>query len=132
MKELENLKELYLDEIKKINKKGDLTPADSEAACKALDAIKKIDEICGEMSPEMEYSQRMYPNRMSRMPEMSYGYSDRRGRNMHNGQYISRNDYSTHDDVYYALDKLESMRMEAPDERTRRAIDLAIDELHRR
>ena len=36
MKELENLKEMYLDEIKKINKKGELTPADGEAAKKAL------------------------------------------------------------------------------------------------
>ena len=143
MKELENLRELYLDEIKKINKKGDLTPADSEAACKALEAIKKIDELCGEMSGQ-EYSQKGYsqhdfnPNRMPEMSNMypygfpyyNDGYSERRGRNQRNGQYISRNGYSRHDDtVNSMIGRLESMRMEAPDEMTRRAIDRCIEKL---
>ena len=46
MKELEMLKEMYLDEIKKIHKKGELTPADGEAVSKALDALMKIDRLC--------------------------------------------------------------------------------------
>ena len=84
MKALENLKELYLEEIKKINKKGELTPVDSEAAKKALEAIKDIDEICcnSDYEDEMDegHSERMYLRRypMSRrMPDMmhiGYGY----------------------------------------------------------
>lgn len=76
MKELENLKELYLDEIKKINKKGELNPADAEAAKKALEAIEKINEICEE-SDEMEegYSKRYsYSGYSRRNPSMSYHY----------------------------------------------------------
>lgn len=74
MKELENLKELYVDEIKKINKKGELTPADSEAAKKALEAIEMIDMLCeSEMDKDAGYSERMYP-RYSR----NNGYSERR------------------------------------------------------
>ena len=75
MKELENLKELYVDEIKKINKKGELTPTDSEAAKKALEAIKMIDMLCeDEIVKEPGYSERMYP----RYSRNDGGYSERR------------------------------------------------------
>lgn len=82
MEELERLKEMYLEEIKKITKNGELSPVVNEAANKSLDAIKKIDEICCKYEEESEegYSQRMYPRRypMSRrMPDMmhvGYGY----------------------------------------------------------
>lgn len=69
MKELDNLKELYLDEIKNIYKKGTLTPADSEAANKALDSLEKIRSLC-EKEEAKQYSEAMYRNR-SMMPEMS-------------------------------------------------------------
>lgn len=142
MKELENLKELYLDEIKKINKKGELTPADGEAACKALDAIEKIDKIC-ESCGEMEhgYSERMYPRYSQRgMPELySEGYpmthypyyddgrySERRGRSSMTGRYISRHSGSTVDNM---IGKLESMKSEAPNHETMMAIDNVISKL---
>lgn len=147
MKELENLKELYLDEIKKINKKGELTPADGEAAKKALEAIEKINEICGSYD-EMEngyserYSQRMYPRRYmndrprSMMPDVrpydynygydNGGYSERRGRSSTTGRYISRNHEGT---VDHMIHKLEDMRMDAPDNETRMAIDNVISRL---
>lgn len=124
MKELENLKELYLDEIKAINKKGELTPTDAEAAKKALEAIEKINKLCGDEEYEDEgYSERMYPrysmNRSYRsmMPEMRpyddhMGYSERRGRSATTGRYISRhagsdNDSMVIDDI---IAKLENMK----------------------
>lgn len=122
MKELEQLKELYLEEIKKISKKGELTPADAEAAKKALEAIEKIDKICCDEADYMEgeYSERMYPRRS--MPEMY----QRRGRSSTTGRYISRNNGSTID---HMIHKLEDMRMDAPDSETRMAISRAINEL---
>lgn len=155
MKELENLKELYLDEIKRINKKGELTPTDGEAACKALDAIEKIDKIC-ESCGEMEngYSERMHPKysmtgRYSQrgMPELyherDYGYSEgypmmqhpyyddgryseRRGRSAMTGRYISRHGGSTVDGM---IGKLESMKADAPNHETMMAIDNVISKL---
>ena len=161
MKELENLKELYLEEIKKINKKGELTPVDAEAAKKALEAIEKINEICESYNDDEGYSERRYPMRSmnrnnrsydngrysegmrympnhymyrdSMMPEMNDGYyndwntrSDRRGRSSTTGRYISRNHETT---VDHMIQKLEKMKMDAPSDATRMAIDRAIDEL---
>ena len=168
LKALEDLKELYMEEIKKINKKGDLTPVDSEAACKALEAIKKIDEICcnSDYEDEMDegHSERMYPRRypMSRrMPDMmhiGYGYdrsydrsydkgysdgynrshdrgysdgytdsySERRGRSMTTGRYISRHAAPEVDGMIH---KLEGMRVEAPNSEIRMAIDNMIEKL---
>lgn len=150
LKALEDLKELYMEEIKKINKKGDLTPVDSEAACKALEAIKKIDEICCNYDDMDEgHSERMYPRHypMSRrLPDMmhfGYGYNDnrsytdrpyyddysyRRGRNMNNGRYISRHAAPEVDGMIH---KLEDMRYEAPNEDIRMAIDSMIDKLEK-
>ena len=119
MKELENLKELYLDEIRKITKKGELTPADAEAAKKALEAIEKIDKICcDEDSDYMEAGRSMRHS----MPEMY----QRRGRSSTTGRYISRSNEATVDRMIH---KLEDMRMDAPDSETRMAISRAINEL---
>ena len=150
MKELENLKELYLEEIKKINKKGELTPVDAESAKKALEAIKSIDEICcnwdepmNEGYSERGYSMRHYPmsRRMPDMMHFGYGYdrdysdryysdgprySDRRGRSPMTGRYISRHAAPEVDGMIH---KLESMRMDAPDEDIRMAIDKMSEKL---
>ena len=136
MKELENLKELYLEEIKKINKKGELTPADAEAAKKALEAIEKINEICCDYEDEEGYSERMYPRHypmrsMNRdrmpMPDMMYdrGYSERRGRDSM-GRYTSR---SRGESVEHMIHKLEDLKMDAPDNHMRMAIDDMISKL---
>ena len=90
MKELENLKELYLEEIKKINKKGELTPVDAEAAKKALEAIEKIDEICCDEEKDMGYSETGYSNRRS-YGRMNGYYND--GRSYGNGQYMVEGRY---------------------------------------
>ena len=129
MKELENLKELYLDEIKAINKKGELTPTDAEAAKKALEAIEKIDKICCDYEEEEGYSERMYPRRSmnrsyndrsyrdrSMMPEMrpyDYDdYSERRGRSSTTGRYISRHGSPDYDNevIDNIIMKLENMK----------------------
>lgn len=124
MKELENLKELYLDEIKAINKKGELTPTDAEAAKKALEAIEKINKLCCDEEYEDEgYSERMYPrysmNRSYRsmMPEMRpyddhMSYSERRGRSATTGRYISRHAGNGNDDMVIddIIAKLENMK----------------------
>ena len=143
MKELENLKELYLDEIKKINKKGELTPADSEAAKKALEAIEKIETLC---DGESGYSERMYP-RYSRnemhystmMPDPMHYSSYEGDRSMARGRdslgrYTSRNsgmsrNYSRHSTASHMIQQLEDMLMETTDERKRMVIQNCIDEL---
>lgn len=134
MRELENLKELYLDEIRKINKKGELTPADAEAAKKALEAIEKIDDICcDEDDMHEEYSERYseYMPYRRRMPDMypkrySERYSERRGRSATTGRYISRRDGSSVDKM---IRKLEMMKNDAPDSETMMAIDNVISKL---
>ena len=126
MRELENLKELYLDEIRKINKKGELTPADAEAAKKALEAIEKIDDICcDEDDMHDEYSERYseYMPYRRRMPDM---YPKRRGRSATTGRYISRHDGSSVDKM---IRKLEMMKYDAPDSETMTAIDNVISKL---
>lgn len=158
-KALEHLKELYVDGVKKLGKTGELTPAEGEAGYKALEALEIIDRLCKE-EEEKEYSQRMgysqgfsngpvyyssspdysqngmsmnggVSNRPYMMPEMGYmpnGYSERRGRSATTGRYVSRHG----DPVEHMIDKLEDMRMEAPDEMTRKAIDRCIDKLETR
>lgn len=134
MRELENLKELYLDEIRKINKKGELTPADAEAAKKALEAIEKIYDICcDEDDMRDEYSERYseYMPYRRRMPDMyqkrySERYSERRGRSATTGRYISRHDGSSVDKM---IRKLEMMKNDAPDSETMMAIDNVISKL---
>lgn len=126
MKELENLKEMYLDEIKKITKKGELTPTDAEAAKKALEAITMIDDICE--VDEGEWSERSYRNmsyRHNMMPDMNGSY--RRGRSMTTGRYVSRRN-ATADMM---IGKLEDLLRDAPDMETREAIECALDKLEK-
>lgn len=137
MKALYDLKELYFKELEKIARKGDLTPVDAEAAKIALEGIEKIEEVCEMYEEEEEYSEAMYPRRSMRrsyargprsygMPEMSRGYSERRGRSNATGRYISRNNEST---VDHMISSLEDMKSQAPDNDTRIAIDNLINKL---
>lgn len=151
MKELENLKELYLDEIKKINKKGELTPTDAEAANKAIEAIKKIEEICAGCEDMEGYSERYYRSdrgysQRGRMPEMYRGrgvsYSDGpmyrdRYSERYSEAYPMMNDhypYYRHNghnglEVENMIHKLEAMKPDAPDHDTKMAIDNVIRKL---
>lgn len=146
MKELDNLKELYLDEIRKINKKGELTPADGETAKKALEALEAIDKLCCGEDAEMErgYSEGMrrgYSDGMraygysgsTMMPEMmrhndySYdhnGYSGYRGQSRDSMGRYSRDAMPDH-----MISTLEGMLQSAPSERHREAINECIYKL---
>ena len=101
------LKEMYAEEIKKIIKKGELTPNDSEAACKAMKGFHEANELIREV-------------------EDTELYSERRGRNSL-GQYTSRS--YTVDDM---VTKLRSMRESAPDEESYHMIGRTIDTLNER
>lgn len=146
MKALEDLKELIESEIKKINKKGDLTTAELESVYYAVDVIKDIDEIMGKSGSSMDgysgYMSRRYAPYMYAdghdMDGNSYGYHDgvsyRRGRDARTGRYVSRDGrsygrYSRDEARDRMFEKLESMRDSAMDERTRQAIDRCMDEI---
>lgn len=152
MRELENLKELYLEEIRKINKKGELNPTDGESAKRALEALEKINDICDkECKDEMDkgYSEgmsRAYSDGISRgysdginaryygghsmMPEMmrhdgySYDYSGYRGQSRDSMGRFSRDDAAEH-----MIHSLEDMLRTAPSERHREAINDCIRKL---
>lgn len=145
MKALEDLKELIESEIKKINKKGDLTTAELESVYYAVDVIKDIDEIMGKSGGSMEgysgyaprrYSPYMYADGHD-MDGNSYGYHDgvsyRRGRDARTGRYVSRDghsyNYSRDEARDRMFEKLERMKADATDERTRQAIDRCMDEI---
>ena len=114
MRALHELKNLILDEIDKVTQKGDITPNELESMNYAADIIKDIDHIMGE---DEGHSERGY---------VSYDNSYRRGRDARTGRYVSRD--SSYDEM---MSKLDRMRSNAPDERTRRMVDKWMDEAER-
>lgn len=140
MRELENLREMYLAEIRKINKKGELTPQDSDAAKHALEALAKIDELCEKEECDKGYSEgfrRAYSegmnkgysegryNMMPTMPDMySYNYSGYRGQSRDSMGRYSRSDTAEH-----MIRTLEGMLDEAPSDRHRDVITECIQKL---
>ena len=56
-KTLENTKEVIKDELKKLIKKGELTPAEMDTVFKAVDSIKDICEMCHEDPEGNHYSE---------------------------------------------------------------------------
>lgn len=139
MKELENLKDLYLEEIRSINKKGELTPSEAEAAMKALEGIKLIDYICGD-NGEDGYSEGY---RRSYSRDYRDGYSngmtprysmDYRMPEMHTMRHMTDYDpysyrYSRDSAAHEMIDRLEEMKHDTMDERKRRVIENAISDL---
>lgn len=89
-KTLDNLKEMLEEELKKISKKGDLSPTDLEHIEKAvciIDKIKKIED--GGYSEGMSYG-RMYYDNDTTYPGFIDEASYRRGRSPMTGRYVSR------------------------------------------
>lgn len=70
MKALEDLKEILEDELKKITKKGDITPTELENAYKATDILKDIETI-----KAMEKQSKEDDQYSQRQGERSYNYS---------------------------------------------------------
>ena len=117
MKELEKLKDLFMDEITTITKKGTLTPADGEAAKIALEALNLYNCICCESEdPQKEMSMLRRGASMMIDPYGNHvpydGYSERRGRDSM-GRYTSRRHGETIDGM---ISKLEGMKRELENE----------------
>lgn len=113
MKALKDMKEIIEDEIKKIAKKGDISPQELDSVYKAVDVLKDIDDLCRNeemgMSYDGEYSNEGYSRNYSREGEysnrmykpMSYdgsiwnkSYDGRAGRDADNdGRYSERGGY---------------------------------------
>ena len=75
MKALENLKELLEDQIKKVTKKGDITPNELDSMYKAVDIIKDISTINAMEKAEKEEEEYTKNGEYSRRSGgSSYGY----------------------------------------------------------
>ena len=139
MHKLEYFKEFIEDELDKIRKKGDLTPAELENADKAVDILKDIFVIEGmkiyEESPE-SYGEDSYGagnyrngyramNYSRMMPDMRYGnYYDNYGGaygESYNGQYGARrrNSRGRYMDGYSARNNRRYGSDEAKDKMTK-------------
>jgi hypothetical protein len=99
--------ERFKGELKELNKKTALTPADLDSYEKALKIIEKA--YCCHKCEEEEEEEQKWMNQNE--------YSERRGRAA-NGRYVSR-----------MINQLEDMREEAPDYHTRKTLDRAITHL---
>lgn len=76
MKSLEDLKEMLEDELKKITKKGDISPTELENAYKAVDILKDIETIKAMKEQEEEKGQEGQSQRgRGRMYSMEGDYS---------------------------------------------------------
>lgn len=123
-KTLENTKEAIKEELKKLNKKGDLTPAEMDTVFKAVDTIKDICEMCGEDLDGHVYSMGY--------SEYGYGntYSHGASRSPVTGRYISHsmpmNHYSGHSITDRMVACLEPMYDQAQSEHERQKINEAI------
>ena len=132
-KELNRLKEMLEDELGKITKKGDITPAELENATKAVCLIEKIRELEGSMDNEHSEG---YSN--ARYPRMHYGgdfdeYSGyNHSRSPHTGRYVVRGsygDYSGHSINDRMVAKLEEMYDEAKTDHERETVETWIRRL---
>lgn len=98
-KELNDLSELAAKELKKINGKPDMTPADLKAATDVMCLLEKIEKIQnGDMEDGFSNDYRSYDR----------GGSYRRMRNPMNGRYMDYgySGHSVHDRMIAALEDL--------------------------
>ena len=103
MKELEHLKNMLCDEVRKINAQGELNPTTLGIADTVVDIIKDIMEI-SEKEEHMGYND-----------ESSYrvGYNTRPSYNHYNNSYGYDNGYSRHTATDQMINKLEMMMQDA-------------------
>lgn len=155
MRALTDLKEMLEDDVKKITKKGDISPEELSNVYKAIDIIKDIETIKA-MREHGDYSQEggsygSYGNSYRR-PYYSYDGNSmddgismgnsmagnsmnsyaRRGRDGDgDGRYSERGSYgySRHENKEQMIQKLEQMMQTAQNEEQRKAIRRCIEEL---
>lgn len=128
MKELEHLKNMLCDEVRKINAQGELNPTTLGIADTVVDIIKDIMEI-SEKEEHMGYND-----------ESSYrvGYNTRPSYNYYNNSYDSYNrrdnsygydnGYSRHTATDQMINKLEMMMQDASS-KDKATIQRCIEEL---
>lgn len=130
MKELEHLKNMLCDEVRKINAQGELNPTTLEIADTVVDIIKDIMEISekeGRMGYNDEGSYRGNYNYNTRPPYNYYdnGYDSY---NHRNNSYGYDNGYSRHTATDQMIDKLEMMMQDASS-KDKATIQRCIEEL---
>ena len=130
-KTLENTKDVIKDELKKLMKKGELTPAEMDTVFKAVDTIKDICEMCHEDPEGNEYSAGYYSTNPNRSPvtgryinSPSYGtYGEGP---MHGNVRMSYGNYSGHSLIDRMVACLEPMYDQAQTDWERQKVSEAI------
>lgn len=141
MRALEDLTEMLEDDVKKVIKKGDISPDELSNVYKAVDIIKDVETIkamrgqgYSQAGSYNSYNRGSYDNSYDGSYDGSYG---RRGRDGDgDGRYSEQNsmrysggNYSRHDERTQMIQKLETMMQNAQTEEQRRAIKKCIDEM---
>ena len=142
MRALTELKEMLEDDVKKITKKGDISPDELNNVYKAIDIIKDIETIKAmrDSGYSQEGSYGSYNNMSNGRSYNSYDGSynsynsyARRGRDGDGDGRYSENrgsyEYSRHENREQMIQKLEMMMQNAQNEEQRKAIKRCIDEL---
>lgn len=121
-RELDDLKELLQNELKKINKKGDLTPSELDSATKVVCLLEMIEKYKARY--ESEEGSDGYS--MRRPPMYPYdGYSRKSGMSR-GGHYTG---YNRHGDHEAYTEMLEGLLGEAQTDAERRTLMDFIDRL---
>lgn len=148
-KQLYELREMLMDELKSITSKGELTAGSLETVDKLTHSIKSIDTICameeaGEYSYDgMSYARGRGRNRDSRGRYSSEGggsYGQGGGSYRQGGNQSNRGGYSSRqymrngggysgDDKKELIEELRDLMNEASDSRSKMAIQSAIEEM---
>lgn len=114
---LMDLNDMVDEELKKIIKKGDLTPTELEVAMKAVCLMEKIQSLSA-----MDYSEGYTEGYSMRGYYDEPGMSMARGRSPVTGRYISRG-YSGHSIKDRMIARLEGMYDEAQSDHERQVVD---------
>ena len=134
MKELDCLKDMLCDEVRKINSQGELNPTTLNIADTVVDIIKDIMEIT-EKEEQMGYNdegsyRNNYSNSYNRM-NPSYNHYDNNYGSYNRGRgnnYGYDNGYSRHTATDQMIDKLEMMMQDATS-KDKATIQRCIEEL---
>lgn len=130
MENLEELKDILEEEIKKITQKGSITPTELDSMTKAVCLIEKINMIEDyDNSEDYDDENSYYSRRRGRYSRRNYNYDSYNdgGRSMSRSHRNS--DYSGHSIKDRMIDKLESMMDEAKSEYERKIVSDWINRL---
>lgn len=133
MNYMESLKDMLCKELEEITMKGGLTAGDLDTVDKLTHSVKSIDTIMAMENPDSYrdggnmrdgyYDGGNYSRSYSARGRGSYARRDSRGRYMENSR-MYRDTGKTR-----MVQMLHEMMDDAPDEKTRRAIDTAITQM---